>query len=442
MSDVIEDFIKSYPRMRDFYEQAASICHDQCREVLTQNGIRQLVTYRAKRGDRLREKLYQRHESGRAVYASEEDILRDLRDLAGVRVALYFPGDRPEATRLLSEQFEQVGEPKQFPSEERPKPEGYLHRFPGYSATHLDIRLKPDTLSEERARYCEARIEIQIASLFMHAWAEVEHDLIYKPFQGRLSEAEYALLDQANGLAYSGEIALEQLQAAMRQRLAGGLRRSPSEDQQNFQNHYELASFVHTALKLSDSGEFRMGRADILLQLLRLCNLDRSEALASLLESMPVPSTKRSIVDQIAEHVFARTSNPAERGRLVEVWQEMRDSDNPTEEEISPAERAALATWGARERFESHWRNIEAALLNVLATLDEDRRRTWLDSGALKRIPGLTSNRAACIAQCQEIFHSLAQRGASYSPDELTARASELGEILQWIYTTYPQASG
>lgn len=437
MSEVIESFVRSYLRTRDFYENAASICHEQCRDVLTQNGIRQLVTYRAKRGDRLREKLYQRHE-GRE-YSSEEDILRDLRDLAGVRVALYFPGDRSEATRLLSEQFELIREPKQFPDANRKAAEGYAHRFLGYSATHLNIRLKLGTLTEERAQYREATVEIQIASLFMHAWAEVEHDLVYKPFQGLLSEAEYALLDQANGLAYSGEIALEQLQATIRQRLAGGLQRSPNEGGQHFQNHYELASFIHTALTLSDSGEFRMGRADLLLRLLRLGGLDQAEILVSLLKSMPVPSTRHSVVEQIAEHAFTCITDPAQSERLKKAWQEIRAADDPAGDEMSPNERAAIAAWGARERFESHWRNVEAALLSVLAVLDEGHRRAWLDSGALSRIPGLTSNRAACIAQCQEIFHRLAQRGASYSPDELTARASELGEILQWIHTQYPR---
>ena len=48
----------------------------------------------------------------------------------------------------------------------------------------------------------------------MHAWSEVEHDLIYKPMQGTLSEEELAILDELNGLVLTGEIALERLQAA------------------------------------------------------------------------------------------------------------------------------------------------------------------------------------------------------------------------------------
>ena len=46
----------------------------------------------------------------------------------------------------------------------------------------------------------------------MHAWSEVEHDLVYKPLAGDLSEEELAILDEINGLVLTGEIALERLQ--------------------------------------------------------------------------------------------------------------------------------------------------------------------------------------------------------------------------------------
>ena len=35
----------------------------------------------------------------------------------------------------------------------------------------------------------------------MHAWAEVEHDLVYKPQEGVLSTEELSILDELNGLA-------------------------------------------------------------------------------------------------------------------------------------------------------------------------------------------------------------------------------------------------
>lgn len=62
-------------------------------------------------------------------------------------------------------------------------------------------------------------VEIQIASLIMHAWSEVEHDLDYKQLDGTVSDLELELLDQLNGLALAGEISLEQLQNARNERI-------------------------------------------------------------------------------------------------------------------------------------------------------------------------------------------------------------------------------
>src|SRR5205807_113032 len=87
-------------------------------------------------------------------------------------------------------------------------------RFSGYWATHYRVQLRDNQLTDAQQRYTEARIEIQVASVLMHAWSEVDHDLAYKPLQGRLSEDEYAILDELNGLVMVGEITLEQLQRA------------------------------------------------------------------------------------------------------------------------------------------------------------------------------------------------------------------------------------
>jgi ppGpp synthetase/RelA/SpoT-type nucleotidyltranferase len=70
----------------------------------------------------------------------------------------------------------------------------------------------------------------------MHAWAEVEHDLVYKPQEGELSGEELSILDELNGLVIAGEIALERLQRSGEARVAAADRR--------FENHYELAAHL------------------------------------------------------------------------------------------------------------------------------------------------------------------------------------------------------
>ena len=90
--------------------------------------------------------------------------------------------------------FDLESEPKRFPEDS--KAPTYDKRFSGYWAAHYRVHLRDTSLNDAQKRYGQARIEIQVASVLMHAWAEVEHDLVYKPQQGTLSEDEYAILDE------------------------------------------------------------------------------------------------------------------------------------------------------------------------------------------------------------------------------------------------------
>lgn len=67
--------------------------------------------------------------------------------------------------------------------------------------------MRDEILNDHRKNTDRRASEIQVASLIMHAWSEVEHDLIYKPMQGTLSEEELSILDELNGLVLAGEIA-------------------------------------------------------------------------------------------------------------------------------------------------------------------------------------------------------------------------------------------
>jgi ppGpp synthetase/RelA/SpoT-type nucleotidyltranferase len=238
----IEAFIEAYAREYDFYQEAARLCAQQCEKLLDRNGIRAIVTFRAKRPDRLREKLRKRNKD--KEYSCADDIRKDIVDLAGVRAALYFPGDRATFDKLVNDAFV-IGEKKDFPQAGKPRREGA--RFDGYQATHYRVRLKEDDLPEAQRRYSSAMVEIQVASVLMHAWAEVEHDLVYKPLTGEISSDELAILDELNGLVHAGEIALERLQRAVEARVARG--------GSTFTNHYELAAFLYEEIKKSREGK-------------------------------------------------------------------------------------------------------------------------------------------------------------------------------------------
>jgi hypothetical protein len=247
-------------------------------------------TYRAKRPDRLDEKLRQRNTESQ--YSKFQSISSDIKDLAGVRIALYFPGDQRDVEKIIKDAFVLIRE-KAFPDGKAAR---YPKQFDGYHAVHYLVRLKAESVGKGQQRYSDARIEIQVASVLMHAWAEVEHDLVYKPLSGRLSGAEYDILDELNGLVLTGEIALRRLQAAITGRV--------NTDANLFTNHYELAAFLHRELPLAqgDGPELPIGRIDRLFQLLKQSDRNSPAAVRPLLRAVITdPDHDRPVADQLID---------------------------------------------------------------------------------------------------------------------------------------------
>lgn len=293
--DLIVRFIEQYRREFDFFDAAARLVSLQLESALTSSGIRAMVTYRAKRPERLEQKLRQRHT--KRQYKSHQDIYDDIADFAGVRVALYFPGSRNEVDKVISSRFELVTEAKSFPTGATPS---YAKRFSGYWATHYRLKLRESSLQEGQKRYSAARVEVQVASVLMHAWSEVEHDLVYKPLQGTLSDEEYAILDELNGLVLAGEIALERLQRAGEARV--------TREGAPFASHFELAAYLLKAaapLLKHSAHESALGRVDALYELLRRLELNTPEQLKPFVEILHADTERRSIADQIVDQVVA-----------------------------------------------------------------------------------------------------------------------------------------
>lgn len=160
--------------------------------------------------------------------------------------------------------------------------------------------MDPSILPETQRRYGESPVEIQVASVLMHAWSEVEHDLIYKPISGQVSLDERSILDGINGIVLSGEVFLERLQAAFEARV--------SSSGTILSNQYELAAFLYDHLRSSvttaSSAEPVMGRVDILFRLLQNAELTRLDNLLPYLENLDAETERRPLADQVVDRVL------------------------------------------------------------------------------------------------------------------------------------------
>jgi ppGpp synthetase/RelA/SpoT-type nucleotidyltranferase len=280
--NIIEEFLEQYSRQYDYYSELSKIGSNLLEQELDKRGIKAIVSYRAKRPERLKGKLEQRNQ--KIVYKKVSDIFDDIVDLAGVRVALYFPKDREIVDEIIYELFS-VNKRKVFP--EKSHQPRFEKRFSGYWASHYRVNVK--NIVKSRKRYENSQFEIQVASVLMHAWSEVEHDLVYKPLSGNLSEEEMAILDEINGLVLTGEIALERLQKAMTQR---------TKDSDDISNRYELTSLITNSLNNNYIKKLKLGNTKILFNYLNNDNDISVNKLSSYLDKIN-QSEKETITDQL-----------------------------------------------------------------------------------------------------------------------------------------------
>lgn len=151
---LIEDFVARYRKEYDFYDQAARLVAQALETSLQAAGIRAMVTSRAKSVQRLESKCRQR--AGTKNYSTVDDIYRDIVDLAGVRVALYFPAERIQADKLVRQLFHIAEPAKNFPAPSEATIT-YTKRFSGYWATHYRVQLKDTDVRAHRGAPCSAR---------------------------------------------------------------------------------------------------------------------------------------------------------------------------------------------------------------------------------------------------------------------------------------------
>lgn len=355
MNKLIDKFIKSYFKEYDYYQEACKLCAQMCEVELEQNGIRSIITSRAKRPDRLGPKLEKRMIEKK--YKNIEDIYKDIVDLSGVRIAIYFPGDREEVDKFIKNNFS-VLNIKEFP---QPKNSSYNKRFTGYGAVHYRVQLKEESLNGMQKRYSNAQIEIQVASVLMHAWAEVEHDLVYKPLNGELSNEEYAILDELNGLVLAGEIALERLQSAFKNRIKN--------DNKEFNSHYELSAFLfEQAKKESGKETFEpiMGRADILFNFLKLSNINDPDHLKNIVKDIDLNCNDSSIVDQIIDITISSNRDLYEN--YVKVQNEI-GTFNPFSSKVEKVKSNSASLMG---QFLESWHKLEK-IVNTLVDKEDNK---------------------------------------------------------------------
>jgi ppGpp synthetase/RelA/SpoT-type nucleotidyltranferase len=156
---------KRYQMMYPRYKRLAINLEQALELLLQEKGIKYLtIDYRVKERDSFFEKIERK---------GYKDPFEEMHDLCALRIVCYLKRDAKRIGELIKKEFHLVEatqkadllDPDQF----------------GYRSDHFVVRIKEEWgLTPNFRGLNELNAEIQVRTVLMHTWAEIEHQLSYK----------------------------------------------------------------------------------------------------------------------------------------------------------------------------------------------------------------------------------------------------------------------
>ena len=137
-------------------------CLEQCSRI-------DRITARAKSKERFLVKAT-KMEEGSLKYS---DPLSQIQDQVGARIVTFYLSDVTTIAAEVERYFRPIESRLVFPDSDS--------EF-GYFGKHYIFFLPDDVQDNETLPHCPKFFELQIKTLFQHAWSEANHDSGYKPF--------------------------------------------------------------------------------------------------------------------------------------------------------------------------------------------------------------------------------------------------------------------
>lgn len=160
MSNAIK---QQYNSRIESYERLAKTVSESLQSLIDENSIEAALEFRAKTLDSFLKKIEKK---------SYQDPIEEMSDLAGVRVICNFEKDIDRVANLVSEEFLSI--------EDIDKTRKLDTNKMGYSGRHIVVKLGPKYGAAHHKNLQDLKCEIQIRTVFQHAWSVVEHSLVYK----------------------------------------------------------------------------------------------------------------------------------------------------------------------------------------------------------------------------------------------------------------------
>lgn len=160
-----EDIEKHYSENKSHYENLADNIKQALKTFFGEHNISfHSISSRIKEFESYFEKI------DRKGY---ENPIEQIEDFCGVRIICYYPLDLDKIATIINNEFEVIESIDKSANME-------ADRF-GYRSNHYIVRIKKDWLKAPNYRGLEhLKAEIQVRTILMHSWADIEHKLAYK----------------------------------------------------------------------------------------------------------------------------------------------------------------------------------------------------------------------------------------------------------------------
>lgn len=158
---IMQTYFSQYP----LYLRLGENVKEALENFLTEKKIEIVsVNYRIKRLEKFLQKIERK---------KYDNPFEQMNDICGIRIICYFQDDIKNIEEIIRKEFEVVEREDKI---ENSPP----HKF-GYRSNHFVLKIKKAWTKTPNYRGLDnLKIELQIRTVLMHAWAEIEHKLAYK----------------------------------------------------------------------------------------------------------------------------------------------------------------------------------------------------------------------------------------------------------------------
>jgi putative GTP pyrophosphokinase len=198
-SEVAAAAVAYAPRVAMFKELAAHL-DEATRQALRSVPHIDRIGFRAKDSTSFAHKALKKNKDGSPRYARP---LEDVEDQAAGRVLVFFRRDIAAVEATLLKTFNRV-------EQVRKAPENWSSF--AYESVHFVFIIPPTAYPRgwEKLAHPPTTFEMQVRTLFMHAWAEPQHDIMYKA-KSELSDENKRRIAWAASNAWGGDAIFEQV---------------------------------------------------------------------------------------------------------------------------------------------------------------------------------------------------------------------------------------